>query len=160
MFSIQIIYGKWGSYDLLEFADHQHHGQLILGNSVELFPLFTHFWSFDEYRKHWVSALERIFEGYASSALITEMHTPDSNPCLTWWPIYKVNEEVVVFHEQVLLFDGLPKKFGKAFDLSSIFDFIDPYDAKEDGGKVSEWKVEISELEKFLILMYESERNY
>ncbi|MGO8788436.1 MAG: hypothetical protein ACLQVL_13795 [Terriglobia bacterium] len=105
-------------------------------------------WSGQQYVNQWKGALLRALEG-KPSALITDMRTPSQSSHLVWWPMWKINCEIV-FHNQLLFF-GQHKVEGSHIDIELLYGFIGKrLSHNNEGTPLSEWTVPVSDVEIFL----------
>lgn len=119
-------------------------GKLIIGDWEEIFVSSLYLWSKEDYMAQWLHAIRSMLNGSEKAALIVEYLGPDAGR-LWWWPMYKV-ESSVYLREQILFFDQLKEPFS----LDKAFSYIgDRRIISEDGQKISEWNVSLSEVEKF-----------
>src|SRR5947209_2913967 len=93
-------------------------GLLVLGEHEERFIAHTLNWSEKEYAHHWTVALKRALET-GRSALITDLLTPTQSSHLVWWPVWKINNELV-FHNQLLFFEQQKLK-GPGFEVEELY---------------------------------------
>jgi len=123
-------------------------GLLVLGQHEERFPVHFYAWSMAQYVDQWNKALVRSLTGMPS-ALITDMATPAQSSHLIWWPMWRLDDEMV-FQNQLFFFDqhGSVKQ---DFVIEDLFGFIGKHKAHdEDGNQLSEWVVPVSDIEFFL----------
>jgi hypothetical protein len=119
-------------------------GKLIIGDWEEIFVSSLHLWSKEDYKAQWLHAIRLLLKENEKAALIVEYLGPDAGR-LWWWLMYKI-ESSVFLQEQILFFDQLKEPFS----LEKAFSFIrDRRTTNEDGQKISEWNVSLSEVEKF-----------
>jgi hypothetical protein len=119
-------------------------GKLVIGDWEEIFVSSLYLWSKEDYKAQWLHAMISLLNGSEKAALIVEYLGPDAGR-LWWWPMYRV-EGSVYLREQILFFDQLEEPFS----LEKAFSFIrDRRIINEDGYKISEWNVSLSEVEKF-----------
>ncbi|MDA4848908.1 hypothetical protein [Hoeflea poritis] len=124
-------------------------GSIRIGEFEEKFQTSLSYWNRERYFCQWKEALTRLIDGEKCSAIITNMYDPSIANFIIWWPIYAIGEKVH-FQNQVLLLAELEK----------TFDESDPYKSipkretiSEDGEKISEWIIGISEVEPCLGLL-------
>jgi hypothetical protein len=102
-------------------------------------------WSKKDYESQWRDAIKTLLNGQKRAALITEYVGPEAATHLEWWPMYVVGNEVFI-QNQLLFYDQLREPFSaqRAFSFLS-----DRCMTNEEGKRISEWAVTISEVEKF-----------
>lgn len=122
-------------------------GVIEIESFQERFIASLMYWSADDYRRHWRQAIERITQASAVSCLITSMLDPATASHIFWWPMYLVKNTVFI-QNHILFFD----KLLSPFDERNPFSFVpERRTIDEDGNKISEWAVQIGDLEEFLI---------
>jgi CdiI N-terminal domain len=123
-------------------------GLLVLGQHEERFIAHTLNWSESEYVHHWTVALKRALET-GRSALITDLLTPSQSSHLVWWPVWKINDELV-FHNQLLFFEEYNLK-GSGFDVEGLYSLVSEHASyNTEGDLISEWRVPLGEVQRFL----------
>jgi hypothetical protein len=101
-------------------------------------------WTKADYEAQWISALTAIVGGRSKSALITVFQPPESTHW-DWWPMYREGE-VVVFQNQLLLFEDMPRGFTVEYALNKI----GPIERYSEGQRISEWRTDVESIRKFL----------
>ncbi len=131
-------------------GDYVALGNLKIGDFKEDFHASLSHWNQGRYRSQWQEALERLVKGEERSALVTSMYDPETANFITWWPLYRDGDSVRV-QNQVLLLD----------DLADSFDELNPYRSvgqretrTEEGDPISEWTVNLPDIEEFLAAHY------
>jgi contact-dependent growth inhibition (CDI) system CdiI-like immunity protein len=120
-------------------------GVIQIGSFQERFIASLMYWSADEYKRHWKQAIERILHSSKDSCLITSMIDPASATFIVWWPMYRVNE-IMLIQNQILFLDQLQSPF----DERTPYSFVPKRQIINNAGDViSEWSVRIDELEEF-----------
>lgn len=121
-------------------------GVIVIGNFEEHFEASLSYWSIENYQKQWRQALERIKSGETKSSLITSMYDPQTANFITWWPLYRDDQQVRV-QNQLLFMD----------QINGLYNLANPYvhvpdraAIDEDGNPISEWRTTIAEIEEFL----------
>ena len=105
-----------------------------------------HMWSVQDYEKHWIEALERMVCGQDQSALIVSLGTLMPDDYIGWWPMWRFGE-TVKFHEQMLFSSQL----SEPFDIADSYVHVSEYhEVNEDGHRLSEWEVSVSDIAAFL----------
>jgi hypothetical protein len=122
-------------------------GVIQIGSLQERFVASLMYWSADDYKRHWKQAIERILHSSDVSCMITSMIDPTTGDYIFWWPMYRVNEQVFI-QNQILFFDQLQSPFDERNPFSSVTERLT---INEDGNIISEWSVQIHDLEEFLI---------
>jgi hypothetical protein len=121
-------------------------GILTLDNFQEHFLANLHEWTKEDYEAQWKYALQTLLSGSSNSALIVDYLSPESADYLEWWPMYLAGEEVVL-HDQLLFYQQLPKPFHIEEAFASI---LERRSVNEDGNEISEWRIDLSEVKRFL----------
>jgi hypothetical protein len=122
------------------------HGLLVLGEAKEYFGSSLYRWSQKDYESQWRHAVKSLLNGGSKAALITEyVGGLEVATHLEWWPMYLVGNTVFV-QDQLLFYDQL----AEPFSVERAFSFLlDRRTENEEGKKISEWAVGISEVEDF-----------
>lgn len=121
-------------------------GQITLGEFSERFESPLGFWLKEDYQHSWRDALSRLVGGAEKTALFTAMHDPAFANYLTWWPLYR-EFDIVFVHNQLLFLNQL----AEPFQIESFDKFVTPRATiNEDGNKISEWSVPLSDVERYL----------
>lgn len=122
-------------------------GLIQIGDFQERFIASLMYWTKKDYARHWRQAIGRTVTGSERSCLITSIVDPASSNLLFWWPMYRI-EQTVLLQNQLLVFD----------QLNSTFSANDPYvhvpdhkTVNADGERISEWSVPLQELDHFLL---------
>ncbi len=131
-----------------ELAEDERVGLLVLGDHRERFVVHMRPWFERQYVVHWHFALIRALKG-KPSALITDMQTPVRSSHLAWWPMWRINSEIV-FHNQLLFF-AKHRVEGSRVAVKHLYEFIgNRLSHNNEGTPVSEWTVPVSDVEIFL----------
>lgn len=121
-------------------------GRLTLGDFTEEFTAYLDYWSPAEYEAQWQAAIRRIVSGARTDALITDMHDLSTTHHLVSWPMYR-EENKVFFQNRLLFLDD----FGRPSQLEDLIAHLgERKTVSDDGAKLSEWSVAVSDLEAFL----------
>jgi hypothetical protein len=120
-------------------------GLLLLGDVRESFLSSLHQWSREDYERQWKDAIELLLRGKDKSALITTYGSPEVATHLEWWPMYMVGNKVF-FQDHLLFYDQLPEPFCVDKVLSYLHD---RRVRNSEGKKISEWWVDLSDVEIF-----------
>ena len=119
-------------------------GELVLGEFKENFVASLYQWNKVDYETQWRDAIKALIEG-SKSALIVEYVSPEFSSKLEWWPMYRM-ENVVYIQNHLLFYDQLTRPF----TLENMFSFVkDRVTVNEDGNRISEWSVKLSDVEDF-----------
>lgn len=120
-------------------------GILMLGAAREYFLASLYHWSKKDYEKQWHHAIKTLLDGRNKAALITTYGSPEVATHLEWWPMY-VRDCTVFIQDHLLFYDQL----AEPFSVQNAFSFLrDRQTTNEHGKKISEWKVELFEVEAF-----------
>jgi hypothetical protein len=121
-------------------------GKIRLGEFVEAFESSLQFWTRQDYEKQWVNGVRRVVLEHSDSCLISSLTDPENSNFIFWWPIY-IDGDKAIFHNQVLFINECQHKF----DASQPSRSLHPRETvDEDGNKISEWFVQIADLEEWL----------
>jgi hypothetical protein len=120
-------------------------GRIVLGNTIEKFRSSILNWTQSDYKKQWREACKRILK-QNSSALITSYVTPEQSKYLIWWPIYKIDEKIMVQNHMFFF-----SQINEEFDIQKIYKYV-PERAcfSGDGSEISEWKISVKEIMEYL----------
>jgi hypothetical protein len=120
-------------------------GQIKIGSFQEKFSASLMHWKPAQYEQHWSQAISRIISSSETSALITSMTNPTLENHIFWWPMYRVDNTIFV-QNQILFFDQLASPFNE----NDPFVHVSQRTVlNEDGERISEWSVPLSELKMF-----------
>lgn len=122
-------------------------GRLKLSYYEESFISHLLTWDEEAYYLHWHRALTRVLSG-KPAALVTDMRPPDESQFLVWWPMWRI-EENIVFHNQIFLY----KEHGisRRLDILDLYEYIGSRRQTDlNGREISEWVIPILEIEQFL----------
>jgi hypothetical protein len=122
-------------------------GVIQIGSFQERFIASLMYWSADDYKRQWKQVIGRILYSSDVSYLITSMVDPTTGNHIFWWPMYRENGTVFI-QNHIMFFDQLQSPFDERNPFSSV---ADRQTLDEDGNRISEWSVQINELEEFLI---------
>jgi hypothetical protein len=126
----------------------QSKGRITIGDLQETFYMHINSWTVEEYQQQWKEALERI-KTHDTSCLIVTASRLNKDPLIELWILYKENNSIFiqnhylageVFQERAI---GLPP-----FDIKTCYLYVPPREtiSEDDGGKISEWKIDISDI--------------
>lgn len=122
-------------------------GEIVIDDFRERFVSLQSFWSASRYEAHWREAVERIVRDGERSCLITSIADPARSEMLFWWPMYREHDRVYV--QNGMLFFG---QLQGSFDPENPFPSVpDRTMINEDGERVSEWSLPVSDLQAFLL---------
>ena len=120
-------------------------GVISLGPVDEEFLAPLTYWKTLDYERQWRQGLLRILSGSESSCLITAMYDPSCANFITWWPLYRLGDLMVV-QNQILFLDRL----------TDGFDECNPYrhvgtrqSVSDEGSAISEWTVPLMDVQRF-----------
>lgn len=125
-------------------------GQIKIGTAFkENFLMPLNLWSIKDYKIQWEQGLKRILVKN-KSCLIISAQDFDKNPFINWWILYKKQDKI--FIQNSLLFEENFKRLVHgSFDLNSCYSFIPKRKiTNEDGYKISEWNVDLTDIINFL----------
>lgn len=124
-------------------------GRIRIDEFREEFETSLEFWSPADYRRQWSRALEGLVAGGDRSALITSITDPQTANFIFWWPLYRVDEDIVI-QNGVLLLDELTGPF----DPERCEAFVPEREQTgESGEQISEWRTSLAEIRDFLSTM-------
>ncbi len=127
-------------------GDRANWGLITIGAYQERFIAPLDYWDASDYRQHWKEALTRITMTAFNSCLITSMYDPSLANFIYWWPMYRRDETVYLQNHILFLTDLFAP-----FDPQNPFRFVPEREViSENGEKISEWSVPITDLESFL----------
>ena len=119
-------------------------GEIVLGDFRENFAASLYQWSKADYEAQWRNAIRTLLEG-SKSALMVHYVSPEFADNFEWWPMYRVGD-VVYLQNHLPWYDQLPGPFSPENMLSFVKDRIT---INEDGNRISEWSVKLSDIEAF-----------
>ncbi len=119
-------------------------GDLVLNEVTELFTAAVdaeNGWTQADYERQWRDGLKRIVDGKRKSCLVTSLAHPSWSNALSYWPMYRVDEQVA-FRERILPPDKLPRGFNPARPYGIVPD-------KPAKRKVPEWRISFADIVDF-----------
>jgi hypothetical protein len=118
-------------------------GRVTLGTSVEDFLAPLSLWSREEYEQQWREAATRLLNGEERTAFFTSAFQ-------FWWAMWQDEGDIRV-HEEFLTAERL-SVLGQTPDTSRApYELLGEYRrTTEDGEAISEWRLSINDLERFL----------
>lgn len=120
-------------------------GLIRLGDQEECFFAPISFWGRQEYLSSWYSSLCCGLEGRKHSVLVTSMLDPEFANFLMVWVLYFVGESVHIQNNVVFLNDVVP-----GFNVDDVNSYFGAREVvNEDGDRISEWVVPLSEVLSF-----------
>ncbi|NHX02168.1 hypothetical protein [Pseudomonas koreensis] len=120
-------------------------GLIRLGDQEESFFAPISFWGRQEYLSSWYSSLSRGLERRQHSVLVTSMLDPELANFLMVWVLYFVGESVHIQNNVVFLDDVV-----LGFNGDDVNTYVGEREVvNEDGDKISEWVVPLSEVLSF-----------
>lgn len=113
-------------------------GQITLGNFVEEFEMSLTVWNRERYEQQWKEGIQRILNGAPKSCLIASLWGDKGTWGFSWWPLYRIGDQVVA--QSALIWDL--NMLDKDFDPDDPYQFIREHiSMNEDGQSLSEWSV-------------------
>jgi hypothetical protein len=120
-------------------------GLIRMGGEEESFFAPVSFWGRQEYLNSWYTSLCLGLERRQHSVLVTSMLDPETANFLMVWVLYFVGESAHVQNHVVFLDDVVP-----GFDINDVNSYVDEREVvDEDGQRISEWVVPLSEVVSF-----------
>ena len=121
-------------------------GSLKLADFQEDFHASLSYWDQGRYRSQWKVALKRLIKGEEHSALVTSMYDPRTANFIFWWPMYRDGTSVRVQNQCLFL-----AELAQPFDESNLYTSVPQRETtSEDGTAISEWTLDMSDIETFL----------
>jgi hypothetical protein len=121
-------------------------GRITLGDFTEDFMALLDYWLPANYEFQWQDAVHKIVGGTPVGALITDMHDLSKAHHLVSWPMYREGDQVFIQNRLLFL-----NELGRPNTIEGLIERIGERQTKnEDGQRISEWSVSISDLESFL----------
>ena len=121
-------------------------GEIVIGDFKEKFEASLSYWDEENYRKQWEEGLERILCGNKKSCLITTMYDPNIANFIFWWPLYRM-DELIIIQNHLLFVKKLKPPFDPKFPYEHIRDRVS---INEEGRKISEWQIPLTDISQFL----------
>ena len=114
-------------------------GRTTLGNHREEFLAALDPWSRADYERHWIEAARRLLGGADRTGFFTSAFR-------FWWVMWREGNTLFV-HEQLMV----PETLIAPFDLANAYRQIgERRTFSEDGQRVSEWHLELSDIRDFV----------
>jgi CdiI N-terminal domain len=121
-------------------------GWLVLGTSTEAFLANLSLWTKSDYESHWKHELTSILEGNRKAALVVSYDDPKAASNMEIWRVYR-DGACAHFQNQLLPYSHLRGDF----EISKISQYIqDRIAISAESNRISEWNVDIREVELFL----------
>lgn len=114
-------------------------GRATLGDYKEEFLAPIGYWTRGDYERQWIAAARRLLTGADRTGFFTQA-------LRFWWVIWREGGDVFV-HEQILVEDA---SFGPLDPADPYRQIGERYTVSEDGEQVSEWRLEIADIEGFV----------
>jgi hypothetical protein len=126
-------------------ADMFSYGRLNLGEYSESFVASLSLWSKSDYEAHWHRSIKDILSGQTRRMLVTSIDRPETAEAYFYWPMWRVNDEVI-FQERFVLPSDLEEEFDPVTPPISL---IGEYEITS----FSEWRLPIADLETFVSMI-------
>lgn len=129
-------------------------GKIQINDFKEKFIMSVAQWTIADYKRQWKEGLERI-KTHDISCLVTNVQNPLGisgleQPLIVSWPCYKVKDKIFV-QNNLAICQKLRKKLAiTPFTIENCYEFIEP---RRKGAKVSEWIVNVADLENSNLLI-------
>lgn len=118
---------------------------IIIGNFTEPLYIPISYWSFNDYKKHWILSMIQGIDSKTHSALAVSMYEPDFTNFIVVWVMYYHDKNVHI-QNKMLFLDECP-----GFTPERINNFIGERKTHdEDGMKISEWSTDMNSVNTFL----------
>lgn len=122
-------------------------GRIELGDFQERFLANLSAWSVRDYETHWKEQLACLLTGAERIALITLFQRPADNAHLEWWALYREGKTVHAQNQIRIFEEHIVGPFSLECALNSL---SDRQTVSDEGDKISEWQIEIGDIERFL----------
>ena len=139
MFDIEFIADEPEHLDEGEDAWVALRGRTTLADYQEEFLATLGTWSRADYQRQWIEAAQRLLGGADRTVFITSAFQ-------FCWAMWREGEMVYV-HEQLLAEETLIAPFDAANPYRQI---AERYAGTEDGNEISEWRLNIADIEAFV----------
>jgi hypothetical protein len=121
-------------------------GQIVAGELKEEFVSSLYEWTKEDYVLQWVVSLRRFLDGADRAVLITFYANSKESSNLEWWALYRGESGIVHVQNHLPWFENLDREFS----VSDAERFLkDRITVNEDGNRLSEWNVPLSDIESF-----------
>jgi hypothetical protein len=121
-------------------------GRIEIGDFSEHFRIVTSYWDRVAYETQWKTAIRHLLDGATNSCLIQSMGNPALATYLFWWPMYRLEGDVVAVQNHILFLEEL----SEPFDPGDPYRFIHARETvDEDGDRISEWQTTLTDLAEF-----------
>jgi hypothetical protein len=140
VFAIELLEQEGASVDSVR-------GRITVGAFADEFEASLTFWSADDYRASWRSALSVLAAAEtATSCLVSSITDPATSNFVFCWPLYRDGDDVYV-QSSLIFLDELPGEF----DPARPWLFVQPRSTvDEDGNHISEWHTGMPAVRQFL----------
>lgn len=129
-----------------EVGNAGHFGEIILGDTTELFVSLVGYWSPADYVHQWRAGIHRLVSQNLPTCLITSLHDRQEADILSWWLLYPMGSHVRV-QDAVLLLDQDRSRFST----TNPYAAIPPWrQFTDDGEPISEWVVPLQDFADYL----------
>ncbi|BEM34899.1 hypothetical protein SME06J_35910 [Serratia marcescens] len=118
--------------------------RIIIDDFCECLQLPLSYWNLKDYKRSWLSLIEKGLHSKSHAALAVSMYDPEKINFIFVWVMY-FQDETVFLQNKVLFLEEYP-----CFSIENINDFITPrVTHTEDGHKISEWRTDLNSIEFF-----------
>jgi len=121
-------------------------GLIRLGSFEENFVSSLYEWKTEDYEAHWLSSLRRLLAGSDRAVLINWYVNPTESSNLQWWALYRGDADIIHMQNHMPWYSDFTGEFSAADASSFLHDRIT---ISEEGSKISEWDVPLSDVEAF-----------
>ncbi|MBA3535847.1 hypothetical protein H0X48_05760 [Candidatus Dependentiae bacterium] len=116
-------------------------GKITIGDFNERFNIALEYWTLEDYKKQWKEGLERI-KIQDKSCLVSYVQDPKKAPFINWWPLYKIDNKILVRNQMLFAHLYRNRVGDKEFTPDTCYSFIPDRKKK----KVSEWIADLDSL--------------
>lgn len=121
-------------------------GRIRIGAFVDSFECSLEFWKKNDYESQWRKAIKSVVNGSQKACLITSITDPKTANFLFWWPVYRVDDLIVVQNQVFFL-----ENCRSLFDLEAPEKLVpDRATANEEGARISEWSMSLTDAREWL----------
>lgn len=136
------------------YEEEGYFGYITIDNFHERFFSPIEFWSREEYLKNWYQELNKLLNGFPCAKLITRMYNPEYSNFIQAWVLYRIDDKIFI-HEQIFFLD----EWAKPFLLEELYSKeLNRETHSEDGEKISQWEINISDIKKYLAQMNKTDK--
>lgn len=115
--------------------------KITIGDFSESFETSLVWWTPQEYKAQWNSALQEIISGAPRSALLSSIADPQSANFVFCWALYREKTSVVI-QNLIIFLDETPV----VFDPSKINEYLGERESNFEGESISKWRVPFSSI--------------